>query len=303
MAHQSAPVSTTQKLAGWRHRLEFSMKEARKQRGGNFVQLATVDPDMNPRVRTVVFRGFEKLPAVNLLSGVDSSSSHNISSNSGPNVEEAMKIVTDRRSEKVGHLLQNPKAELLWWFPSTNEQYRIFGECKLADANDAVYGKFVADNWKNLSDATREQFFWAEPGKDFAGAPYSKARKYDFLKDRDLQHQQTSAPPGGGLEAGELVHRVEEQPPVGAKMNIPVYSSTPAPRPEDEQLPPPSPSVVVPKGGRDAETGKVLPPPDAFMLLCLFPKEVKYLRLGDNFATMERFEAAQDSWSLKRVNP
>lgn len=40
----------------WRERIEVSIAKSRKIRGGNYVQLATVDEDGHPRCRTVVFR-------------------------------------------------------------------------------------------------------------------------------------------------------------------------------------------------------------------------------------------------------
>jgi hypothetical protein len=67
-----------------------------------------------------------------------------------------------------------------------------------------------------------------------------------------------------------------------------------------------------PTGGRDAE-GKLLPPPDTFLLLLLWPQQVKYLRLTDNFSQVDNLagcttEAEGDAsssgaWEAVRVNP
>jgi hypothetical protein len=57
---------------------------------------------------------------------------------------------------------------------------------------------------------------------------------------------------------------------------------------------------TVPKGGRD-EDGKVLPPPDSFLLMLLFPMRVDYLRLADNFRQIDKIR--DGSWTLSRVNP
>jgi pyridoxamine 5'-phosphate oxidase len=83
--------------------------------------------------------------------------------------------------------------------------------------------------WGNLSDPAREQFFWQHPGAEFSGVP------------------------------------------------------------------------SVPAGGRDGE-GKVLPPPDNFLLLLLLPHSVKYLRLKDNLALRDSL-AVDASWVVERVNP
>ena len=64
----------------------------------------------------------------------------------------------------------------------------------------------------------------------------------------------------------------------------------------------------VPTGGRDTE-GKVLAPPDAFLLMLLHPETVKYLRLTDNFALTDKILDANDATSCstweepQRVNP
>ena len=40
----------------WKERIEASIAKSRRIRGGNYVQIATVDEDGHPRCRTVVFR-------------------------------------------------------------------------------------------------------------------------------------------------------------------------------------------------------------------------------------------------------
>ena len=42
----------------WRERIDASIARSRKVRGGNYVQIATVDEAGLPRCRTVVFRGW-----------------------------------------------------------------------------------------------------------------------------------------------------------------------------------------------------------------------------------------------------
>ena len=79
----------------WRSRIDRSIAKSRKIRGGNYVQIATVDDQGLPACRTVVFRGF--------LENEDKSSI-------------AMKMITDARSEKVAQIAANPGCEMVWWF-------------------------------------------------------------------------------------------------------------------------------------------------------------------------------------------
>ncbi len=50
-------------------------------------------------------------------------------------------------------------------------------------------------------------------------------------------------------------------------------------------MPPPPPS-----GGRDVD-GRVLPPPDNFLLMLLYPFRVDYLRLTDNYRQVDEWDA------------
>lgn len=210
----------------WSDRITGSIARSRKVRGGNYVQIATVDENGHPRCRTVVFRGF--LP---------------VEERGGA---QAFKMITDARSEKVSHVSkQSNKCELCWWFSASSEQYRVAGTLELVGPTHAS-SEMVAhrkQQWGNLSDNAREQFFWeGQPGKSF---------------------DKGAAPP--------------------------------------------------PTGGRDAE-GKLLPPPDAFLLLLLWPQQVKYLRLTDNFSQVDNVaesssvDAGSDAssssaWEAVRVNP
>lgn len=180
----------------WAERIQGSIARSRKERGGNYVQLATVDADGHPRCRTVVFRGFQ------ILSPPGASSASSVSS-AAP---QAFRMITDARSEKVGHASGSGRAELVWWFAKSSEQYRVAGHLELVGpAADGERAAARKAQWGNLSDNAREQFYWtAQPGS-----------------------------------------------PVGVG-GVP---------------------TAVPTGGRDAE-GKVLPVPDTFLLLLLWPQQV-----------------------------
>ena len=78
---------------GWKSLLDVSIKRSRKVRGGNYVQIATVDLEGNPHCRTVVFRGFSTIQG-----------------------KKYLRMITDGRSQKAKHVANNPKCEMCWWF-------------------------------------------------------------------------------------------------------------------------------------------------------------------------------------------
>jgi len=195
----------------WRTRIQESIKRSREIRGGNYVQIATVDGEGLPHCRTVVFRGF--LP---------------VQERGG---REAMRMITDARSEKVKHGSQAPACEMVWWFSQSSEQFRFAGKLQFVGPGDE--GELQAARqaqWAELRDAAREQFWWDSPGVEYSG----------------------------------------------------------------EQLPP--------KGGR-GEDGEVLPPPDTFLLMLLWPQKVKYLRLTDNYSQLDAVDDNTGEWTAARVNP
>ncbi len=126
-------------LTFWRNRIDLSIAKSRKIRGGNYVQIATVDSETKePRCRTVVFRGFQ-----------DMSSSSNIVCNDKPCV---MKMITDHRSNKVTEATTgNSSCEMVWWFGKSSEQYRIRGELKFVGN-----GQFELDD--ELASVRKQQW-------------------------------------------------------------------------------------------------------------------------------------------------
>eukprot|EP00548_Thalassiothrix_antarctica_P006957 CAMPEP_0194148286 /NCGR_PEP_ID=MMETSP0152-20130528/31373_1 /TAXON_ID=1049557 /ORGANISM="Thalassiothrix antarctica, Strain L6-D1" /LENGTH=255 /DNA_ID=CAMNT_0038849699 /DNA_START=101 /DNA_END=868 /DNA_ORIENTATION=+ len=167
-------TTRTDKLSSWRSHIDLSIKRSRKIRGSNYVQIATTASNGEPRCRTVVFRGFQEFPndhPISVTAAISESDSTSC----------VMKMITDNRSNKVSEVKaasnNNSTAEIVWWFPKSSEQYRIRG--KLLFVGN---GQFELDNdeslmnarkqqWGNLRDAAREQFFWNEPGAAFEGEP------------------------------------------------------------------------------------------------------------------------------------
>ncbi|KAL7496936.1 hypothetical protein ACHAWT_008796 [Skeletonema menzelii] len=247
----------------WKERIDISIAKSRKIRGSNYVQISTIDYEtMEPRCRTVVFRGFMKdLPfgAVEevLLLGKDKQEESSSSSASGKYTDCVMKMITDLRSNKVSEVASfqttgkknGNTVEMVWWFPKSSEQYRIRGKLQfigdggpLTNNDDAISSHndyFVGERkqqWGNLSDMAREQFYWDKPG-----VPYCSIK---------------------GHEQG------------------------------------------VPPGGRD-EDGKVLPTPDSFLLMLLYPTKIDYLKLGENYRQVDewKWDGDKSQWEQLRMNP
>lgn len=191
----------------WRTLIDTSIARSRKVRGGNYVQIATV-AEGKPRCRTVVFRGFLELEG-----------------------RESLRMITDARSEKAKQIAASPWCEMVYWFGKSSEQYRIQGTLQLIGEEEQNSELLSArkQQWGNLTDSGREQFFWNDPGLPFEGDP-----------------------------------------------------STPA-------------------GGR-GEDNRVLPPPPSFLLMLLWPTEVKFLRLTDNYAQQDIIDET-GKWMSDRANP
>jgi pyridoxamine 5'-phosphate oxidase len=152
----------------WRTLLEHSYQKSRKDRGSNYVQLATVDAEtQEPRVRSVVFRGFLNLPK------------EHFNARELDELSCVMKMVTDDRSKKVQQVMRHPSrsAELHWWFPKSNEQYRVQGQLLFVGGGnfehdgDKVLSVARKEAWGNLSDSARESFLYEQvPGDIFEEA-------------------------------------------------------------------------------------------------------------------------------------
>lgn len=138
----------------WRSRIDRSIAKSRKIRGGNYVQIATVDLEGKPACRTVVFRGF--------LDVAEGEGEKKI----------GMKMITDARSDKAAQIENNAACEMVWWFSQSSEQYRFYGNLQLvgSDASDASLLSARKQQWGNLSDPAREQFYWPPPG-EYSGSP------------------------------------------------------------------------------------------------------------------------------------
>lgn len=115
----------------WRQRLKASQSKEGKLPSNRWIQIANVSKNNEPRLRTVVFRGW-----------LDNCT---------------MLIYSDKRSQKYVDFATNNNIEVLWLFLKTKSQYRFKGKVYELEDNDTY--------WDNLFDRSKVQWFWPSPGK------------------------------------------------------------------------------------------------------------------------------------------
>lgn len=136
-------------LAPWRSPLARALHRNRSKAFSRYPQLATVRPNGRPANRTVVFRDF--LPET-----------------------DSLLFVTDARSEKVAQIAHCSESELCWYFTQTREQFRLGGTLRTitAQAADESDKQTRRQVWETLSDKSRQQFAWPQPGQPRAQGGY-----------------------------------------------------------------------------------------------------------------------------------
>jgi PPOX class probable FMN-dependent enzyme len=137
----------------WRQQLVRSFHLNRSKPEAKYFQVASVDENMLPRLRTMVFRGF---------------------------LEETHSLlaITDSRSEKVEHWKSRAEAELHWYFAKSREQYRfrckvglvqLHPQSRLADISGMLNMQeqkaktSLLNTWENLSDSAKKSFLALPP--------------------------------------------------------------------------------------------------------------------------------------------
>ena len=119
------------KIPIWRQELKAARKKEGKLPSSRWFQLCTINGNNEPRLRTVVFRGWH--------------------------TESSILIFTDNRSEKIAHLKLNSNAEVLWLFFKSKSQFRFKGKMNELKENMKY--------WDTLSDRSKSTWFWQHPGK------------------------------------------------------------------------------------------------------------------------------------------
>ena len=120
------------KIPIWRQELKAARKKEGKLPSSRWFQLCTINENNEPRLRTVVFRGWQ--------------------------TESSILIFTDKRSEKVTHLNLNSNAEVLWLFFKSKSQFRFKGKMKELKENMKY--------WDSLPDRSKSTWYWQPPGKE-----------------------------------------------------------------------------------------------------------------------------------------
>lgn len=134
------------RVPGWVGLLQKSVKKNGRDPTNKFLSLATVGEDGSPANRYVVYRGL-----LNQSSTV-------------------IKLITDRRSQKVNQIGSLPFSQIAWYMRQSREQYRISGIIQIitSEASDPVLSRERVETWNSLSDNARSQFFWPCPGEPLA---------------------------------------------------------------------------------------------------------------------------------------
>ena len=114
----------------WRQELKSARKKEGKSPLNRWIQLSTVTSNNEPRIRTVVFRGWRK--------------------------ESSMLIFTDSRSDKIEHLRNNSNAEVLWLFLRSKSQFRFKGKMKELEVNNKYWDSLSAVSYTHLTLPTSD---------------------------------------------------------------------------------------------------------------------------------------------------
>lgn len=115
--------------------IQKSLKENSEVVYSNFLQLATVDKNNQPQVRTLSFKGIYN--------------------------NEQIKIITELKSHKVIEINNNDSCQICWYFPISREQYRISCKAKLVTATNQELELLEErkKTWEELSDERKNSYY------------------------------------------------------------------------------------------------------------------------------------------------
>ena len=115
----------------WRKVLKATQIKEGKHSSKNWIQIATVNRENKPRLRTVVFRGWEN--------------------------DNSLIIYSDKRSQKISDIKSNNNVEILWFFFKTKSQFRLKGNAYLIEE--------ITQYWNKLATNAKSTWFWPKPGE------------------------------------------------------------------------------------------------------------------------------------------
>jgi len=125
----------------WIQEIVSTQKKESNKIPSRWIQLSTIGLDNSPRVRTVVFRGWNK--------------------------EHEMQIFTDKRSEKFKEIEINNNVEICWLFPKSKSQFRFRGRSKIEMGEKASW------YWEKLSPNSKSLWAWPTPGELYEKESFS----------------------------------------------------------------------------------------------------------------------------------
>ena len=119
----------------WLTHINSAQKKEGRLDSSRWIQLATIGSDNSPRVRTVVFRGWNDF--------------------------YEMEIFTDKRSQKFHEIELNNKVELCWFFPKSKCQFRLRGTSTIDIGEDRLR------SWRKLNNKAKIMWSWPFPGDHY----------------------------------------------------------------------------------------------------------------------------------------
>ena len=132
-------------IPAWRQLLRGARQREGRSASARWVQLATVSAGGEPRVRTLVFRGWAG--------------------------DEQLDLYSDSRSSKADELNVQPSVEVCWLLPKARHQYRLRGVIETLSVDEAP--EQTRHAWNSLTDTGRCLWHWPHPGQPFeADAPF-----------------------------------------------------------------------------------------------------------------------------------
>ena len=157
-------------LPPWRPLLRSAVQREGRAPTARWLQLASVAADGTPRVRTLVFRGWDG--------------------------HSRMLLYTDGRSSKNAELTRQPAVEICWLLPKARQQYRFRGSIELCSiAQDSDH---CSNHWRQLSPGGRALWAWPEPGQPFEASA-----------EHPAELDETTPPPPHFLVMTLTIERVE----------------------------------------------------------------------------------------------
>ncbi|CEP13735.1 hypothetical protein [Parasitella parasitica] len=145
---------STVALPAWKKLLQSSLQEniAKSGTSATYASIATVRKDNTPAVRTVVMRGFV--------------AEHHTEETGW--ASDLLLVITDKTSDKVEEIRNNPHTEINWYMNGTMEQFRIggtvdviekeFDQSKLDHLNSSIAASSSANDAKSQKSLALQSF-------------------------------------------------------------------------------------------------------------------------------------------------